>query len=369
MKKLIPRSRSIRLALFFALVSGRPGGAGAEAPQDSPKPPQDSAPAIKIVTETTLPTELARAADVRWAGDGAVYLAMRNQGVVEFTLGSPAASAKKVVPGREQLGGFWYATLVGASERTLVAAAPAMIVTTVELATKIRRDDPVDAIHALDVRENRLLLLAMRRGEQGKVGQDGAIAWLGPSDRPFDALKPVAYDATGPGIRNMMLCGGIRMGGVRFLADGRFVVVPGVQPGAQLYDREGRLLRTWDTGALADSDCGTLSVEASQALNLSIEDRENWINRRRTIDTVLPLPEGPGLVVRSLEAGRLRWDLWVLKEKGAPSMHRLPIDAEGEHFHLRGDFRAGKMIFLLAEERTKDDKYPAPRIFIALPPV
>ncbi|HEV7670492.1 MAG TPA: hypothetical protein VGS22_18390 [Thermoanaerobaculia bacterium] len=306
---------------------------------------------------------------MRWASDRSIYLALRDQGVVEVPLEPQAAPPREVVAGRAQLEGFWYSTLLGASVRYLVAAAPAMTITSVDLGTKNRRDEIFDAIHALDVQGNRLLILGMRRDEQMKVGTDGAIAWLGSLDRKLADLRPVAYDATGPGIRNMQHCGGMRLGGVRFLADGRFVVVPGVQPGVQLYDREGQALRSWDTGALGiDSDCGALSDEASQALFASIEDREEWISRRRTVDTVLPLADGIGLVVRSRENGRLRWDLVVLQMDGGTSTHRLPVKAGGDLFHLRGDFRAGKMIFLLSEERAKDDRYPAPRVIVALPP-
>ncbi len=371
-----------RLVVVVLLATPSPGHSVAK--RSAPITPLPSKPAaqsqepptIQVVSERTLPPELTKATDVRWASDRSVYLALRAHGVVEVPLGATsasvisAASARKVVPGREETGGFWYATLIGASPRRMVVGAPAMTIAAVDLETKRRRDEAFDAIHALDVMDDRLLILGMRRDPiERKVGTDGAIAWLGPVDRAFDDLKPVTYDATGPGIRNMVLCGSVRMGGVRFLADGRFVVVPGVQPGIQLYDRDGRLLRGWDSGELGiDSDCGALSAEESQALSLSIERREDWINRRRTVDSVLPLPEGPGLVVRSLDGGRLRWDLWVLKEKSAPSKHRLPIDTDGVHFHLRGDFRAGKMIFLLSEERSKDEKYPAPRLVIALPP-
>lgn len=355
------------LSLAGHFLPNPAGSAEPTRPPGAKKPGPE--PVFRILSDRELPAALAKATDVRWAGDRSIYLALRDQGVVEIPLEPAPALPREVVAGGAQLGGFFYSTLLGASARHLVAAAPGMAFTSVDLGTQIRRDEAFDAIHALDVQGDRLLILGMRRDEQMKVGTDGAIAWLGSLDRKLADLRPVAYDATGPGIRNMMRCGGMRLGGVRFLEDGRFVVVPGVQAGVQLYDREGKAIRSWDTGPLGiDSDCGALTEEASRALMASIEDREEWTSRRRTVDTVLPLPDGIGLVLRSRESGRLRWDLVVLKMDGGTSRHRLPVEAGGYHFHLRGDFRAGKMVFLLSEERTKDHKYPAPRLFVALPP-
>ena len=364
-------SQAVRSLLFFSLAGlslAGPAGSGQDHPPgDATKP--DAEPVIHILSARELPASLAKATDVRWAGAGSIYLALRDQGVVEIPVEPAPALPREVVAGSAQLGGFFYSTLLGASPRYLVAGASAMAFTSVDLGTKSRRDEAFDAIHALDVQGDRLLILGMRRDEQWKVGTDGAIAWLGSLDKKLTDLRPVAYDATGPGIRNMMRCGGMRLGGVRFLADGRFVVVPGVQPGVQLYDSEGKAIRSWDTGPLGiDSDCGTLSEEASRALIASIEGREEWISRRRTVDAVLPLPDAIGLVLRSRDGGRLRWDLVVLKMDGGTSKHRLPVEAGGDFFHLKGDFRAGKIILLLSEERAKDDKYPAPRLFVALPP-
>ncbi len=366
----------LKILRLLPLLALGLGGLFLPSPTNSAEPPRPSgAPkpgpetAIQIVSDRVLPAALAKAADVRWASDRSIYLALRDQGVVEVPLESSAAPPREVIPGRAQLGGFFYSSLLGASARHVVAAAPAMAFTSVDLGTKSRRDEAFDAIHALDVQGDRFLILGMRRDEQMKVGTDGAIAWLGSLDKNLADLRPVAYDATGPGIRNMMRCGGMRLGGLRFLADGRFVVVPGVQPGVQLYDREGQVIHSWDTGPLGiDSDCGNLSDEASRALIASIEGREEWISRRRTVDTVLPLSDGIGLVVRSRESGRLRWDLVVLKMDGGTSKHRLPVEAGSDLFHLRGDFRTGKMVFLLSEERARDDRYPAPRVIVAMPP-
>ena len=364
----VPLLASVLALSLAGLLLPSPTGS-AESPRPPAAPKSAPEPAIQILSERELPASLAKATDVRWASAGSIYLALRDQGVVETPLEPAPALPREVVAGRAQLGGFFYSTLLGASARHLVAAAPGMAFTSVDLGTQIRRDEAFDAIHALDVQGDRLLILGMRRDEQMKVGTDGAIAWLGSLDKKLADLRPVAYDATGPGIRNMMRCGGMRLGGVRFLTDGRFVVVPGVQSGVQLYDREGKAIRSWDTGPLGiDSDCGALSEEASRALIASIEDREEWTSRQRTVDTVLPLPEGIGLVLRSKEDGRLRWDLVVLKMDGSTSQHHLPVEAGSGFFHLRGDSLSGKMIFLLSEERAKDHKYPAPRLFVALPP-
>jgi hypothetical protein len=257
---------------------------------------------------------------------------------------------------------------VAASREFLVVAAPVF---------SLRWKRPGGTSHNLafaaivdvDVYRNRLLILGAQKDERERFAPDGAIAWLGSLDKGLSDLRAVHYSASGPGAKTMGACGPLDLGAVRFLGNGSFVIVPGVEPGAFLYDPAGKLVRTWDTTAIGlDDDCAGLSREQQLLLSAQPEPRYAWLNQRRLLDDVLPLPQGPGLIVRSVSQGRTRWQLKQLRRDGGIDTYDIPVPSHTALSHLHGDVRGGRIVFLLSEYGKDGPTAPA-RLVLAETPV
>jgi hypothetical protein len=346
------------LAVAFWLALAGPSGG----------PATPGLPAVQVTSNAELPREYNRAVDVRWATGESVYIANATEGSHEIALEPLGRQIKEVIPGRFKPGGF-VSYRLAVSPPYLVAAAYALALTWRRLDDPTRYEEPVEFIQGIDVWRDRLLLVGARRDEKGNFAPDGAIAWIGSLDKKLSDLKPLLYDSKGPIALTMNACGSVHLGAARFFADGSFAVLPGVQPGLHFFDREARLVRTVDTVALGiDSDCGSLPKSVWERLAAHYPTRVAWINQRRTVDTMLVLPQGIGLVVRSVESGKVRWRLEVVKPDGTTASYKVPIEAPDEFFHLRGDVRDGKIVFLMFQTPPTDSNFARPRLMTALVP-
>jgi len=357
---------------LFCLLMGL-GALGASAPPPAAKPaPPSNPPEIRILSEVTLPPAFEWASDVRWASDKSVYVGVSVDGTVEMSLDPAGPPPKEMIPGRSKLGGFWSSQRVAASASYLAAAGPALVVTWRRLEDPTRVEVPFDTIQAIDLQENRFAIVGGQRDEKGVFGADGAIAWMGTLDKKLSDLRPLLYDVRGAGVPTMNRCGSASLGAMRFLPDGSLVVVPGVQPGINLYDANGKLVHTWDTAALGiDADCGSLSDQQGHYFDGHFYERQVWLNQRHMVDTLLPFHAGPGLVIRRVEQGHTRWDLKLLRLDGKVETYTIPIEGSNEFFALEGDLRAGKIVFLLHEPlfRGSGKSHPTPpRLIVASPP-
>jgi len=304
-------------------------------------------PSLHVISDRPLPPALQQAFDIRWASDTSVYLSLYRDGAVEATMDLDHPRVVKMIPGMKEPGGTFCAGLA-ASADFLVTNGP-LWVTWRRVSDPTRAEEAFDSIHDLDVFQDRLLIVAARRDEKGRFAPEGALAWIGSLRKGLSDLRPVAYDASGPGGRNLGSCSTFKMGGARFLRDGSFLVVPGVQPGIQLYNSDGKLLRTWDSAFVGlDADCASLTEEQVHRFAAQLLPREEWLNQRRTLDEILPLPQGPGLVIRSVSGGKARWDLKILRQDGAVKAYAIPVPAQSDLSHLRGDVRSGKIAFVVS---------------------
>ena len=177
----------------------------------------------------------------------------------------------------------------------------------------------LEHIGDLDLGGGRLLILGLQRNEAGALAADGKIAWLGRLGADLTEFRPVLPSRAGPGASTLQDCALLLMSKVRFLADGSFVVVPGVDPGIFLFDTTGRLVRTWETAPL-NLDQGCLLDEAQRrSFATDLDARMAWLDRRRVIDEVVPLGKDIGLIVRSRIDGTTRWDSCACARRTAPS--------------------------------------------------
>jgi hypothetical protein len=319
------------------------GSLSVQTPAPAPSPP-----ALRILSDRELPPALYPAVDVRWASDSSIYLALTKSGTAEVTLEPLGGKVEKVILGAREPGGFWGSSRLGASQDYLAVAGPAFSLTWRKRTDPLRKEIAFDGIEDIDVGGRCLAVLGARRDDKGDVAPDGAVAWLGSLDQDLADLRPILYDQRGQGAPNLGACGNFELGAVRFLQDGTLLIVPGFQSGAYLYDAGGRLIRTWDTVALGlDNDCPSLTREQTDQLVFP-DPRAAWLNQRRTLEDILPLPEGPGLLIRSVSQGRPSWSLKVLDRNG--SGHRtytVPIPPVSDLSYLRGDVREGRIVLLL----------------------
>jgi hypothetical protein len=66
------------------------------------------------------------------------------------------------------------------------------------------------------------------------------------------------------------------------------------------------------------------------------------------LDDILPLPQGPGLLVRSWGAdGRVHWTLKVLQTDGIKTF-AVPVVGRRSFDRLQGDVRDGRIVLLLS---------------------
>jgi hypothetical protein len=308
-------------------------------------------PAFVVESQTDVPDVLHGAVDIRWANDQGIYLALTSRGVVEAPLVPDQGAVKEMIAGRRTLGGLFLAYHIAASDDYLAAAPPIYLVSWRRLDTPARLEEPFEYVQALDVRDHRLAILGLRSDEQRNFSPDGAIAWVGSLDKKLTDLKPIGFSTTGRGAAAATARGFLGLGGVRFLADGTLLLVPGTQPGVSLLDANGKPLRVWDTAALGiDTDCASLTAEQSKRMAGSIPARQDWLNHHRTVESILPLPQGAAILVRIPEKAAIRWELKLLRRDGTWGTVQVSLRGETANAHLHADSRGNRIALLLYDD-------------------
>lgn len=318
----------------------------------------------RVLSDRPLPKALGTVSDLRWASADSLFLAAGRSGALRLRFEPEWGERELLIPSGSSL---WAAARVGASSRYLAAGAPAHTVAWRKLPAGDPQAIPLYSVVDLDVFEERIVLLGARKDERERFAPDGAIAWIGSLDKNLADLKPVLYSVAGPGARPMDACGAFEIGAVRFLGDGSFLVVPGVEPGVFLYDRTGKLLRSWEAREVGfDAECG-LTDEQMNLLSASLEPRSAWINQRRVLDDIVALPQGAGLLVRQVANGKTGWQIKVLRRDGRISSHAVPFTSPSPHWHLRADVRGERIAFLLKEHNPSSAPSPFRLVLTTLP--
>ena len=82
---------------------------------------------------------------------------------------------------------------------------------------------------------------------------------------------------------------------------------------------------------------------------------------RVIVDDVLPLPSGPGLLLRRVENGITKWDLVALRyDGGKPSRTPLPVTMPSPRSHARGDVRGDRILLLMFDDALPQQKAAQP---------
>ena len=312
---------------------------------------------LRILARYAVPAAPSAPTDVRWASDSSIYLARYSSGVSELRLAEGLPEIRNILRSPDVLGAAPPGHETRSFEMLAVSGGDVMVASFLRhrgwtsIAAKDGSQRTVSRWNGgltvdLDVRGGRFVLL----GESGtfeRPWDDGAIAWLGSLGQGPRELKPVLYDATGPGALNLSRCSELELGAVRFLGDGSFLVVPGGQPGAHLYDSRGALRRTWDTARLGLDPVRCSEMSGEEELQLSVDTTKSmaWVNAHRVLDEILPLREGPGLLTRSRVDGIVRWELKVLGTDRVAT-YANPVTSDRPFDRMRGDVRGERIVLL-----------------------
>ncbi|NJL29998.1 MAG: hypothetical protein HC897_19950 [Thermoanaerobaculia bacterium] len=161
-------------------------------------------------------------------------------------------------------------------------------------------------------------------------------------------------------------CGIFELGAARFLPDSSFVLIPGVEPGIFWYSKTGELQRTWESSALGlEDDCKPM-FGLTETLAIDPRALNQWLGQRKIVDEILPLPDGPGVVIRERRGAEISWRMAMLRMDGQVSWLDLPFKGSSTWSHLKGDVRGNRIVFLVVEHGAGIDKPAAvPRIVLA----
>ncbi len=347
------RSRS---AVFSFLVCAAAGSFAADV-----RPP-------RLVSTVRLEGGAADALDVRWLSDREVLLGAGRKGTFAYDVQSGAT--RTVVGGTGASGGFAYVARLGISPAYIVTAGlfgEVAWLSTAPGATLSPRV-PFDMILDADVYDDTLVVLGARRDAKGKWAPEGAIAWIGSLRQNLRDLRPLHYSEFGSEPKSLNNCHYLGSGAARFLRDGTLLVIPTVEQGMYLYDRSGKLLKTWPTEGLGFRDRCDLTAE--QIVTYSVQPTARWkfLNSTTVLDEVIPLPGiagGAGLIKRTQSGGAMRWTLHVLRDGKVQATYPLPVTA-GERAALRADVRGRKVALLIIEYRTDKNPDGARLLFMEL---
>jgi len=330
-----------------------------------------------VLSQTALPEPIEWAFDLRWDDDSSVLIAAGATGVVKIPVHNAAGGPQVVLPGgaasraATRSGGvqstIWLASRLALANDRLVAAAPIFTFSWKQRPEGRLHSAVHDVILDLDAQGDRLLILGALKEADGAFATDGAIAWIGKILAGAKGLRPVYFSIAGPGAKTVAKCGMLDLGGVRFLTDGSFLIVPGVESGIFWFSSEGKLLRTWESREVGlRSICTSLfgADELRSAINTDPDARAEWLNRHRILDEILALPQGPTLVLRETIEGVTRWQFKVLGRDGGVETLDVPLTSTSGQAHLKGDVR-GNRLALLKVEFGREKPVAPPQLILA----
>ncbi|MEM6795439.1 MAG: hypothetical protein AAF725_15790 [Acidobacteriota bacterium] len=322
----------------------------------------------QVASETALPAALAWARVVRHRERSKeVLIADLYSGLYRWRFEASEEPTRLVRQGNGQRE-IWQLHALGISERYFAIGAPALVAGWGQIAKdrwEFEGFEAADLIMDLDVAGETLLMLAPRRNKSGDFAPDGAIAWMGSISKDLEDLRPVLFSEDGPGADSVGRCGMISVGSARFLADGSFLVVPGVEDGAYHLGPEGKLMTVWSSESIGYESGCPLSEEEEYRLAVDEPARWSWINGRPTVDEILPLESGPGIVLREMTPDGVGWKLAQRAADGNWVSEALPLSSSSKWAHISGDVNGDRLTLLVwAYGLRSDGPEASPRLVI-----
>lgn len=323
-----------------------------------------AAVSFRVVSSAAVSAE-GIAHDVRWAGPSEVYVALGKSGVVRMRVDA-AAPFTQVMPAANR-GGFFLSSQVAVGQKHLVVGSPFGGYGWISLDSRLAKveERALIAMMDIDARGDVVTVLGADSGDQQGLAQDGAIAWTGSLSENLKDLRPLMKGRSKPGGKDMARCAFLETGAIRFMLDGTLILMPGVEPGVYRYDADGKLLQTWDTGSFGVIDDCDMDEAERATLGRDFARRLDWLASRVVVDDIIPLRNGPALLLRRVEKGVTKWDVVTLPYRGKPERTSLPVSLPTARGHLRGDVRGDQLALLVFDEPLPGQKAAEPpRLFV-----
>jgi len=329
-----------------------------------------AAVSLQVTSDRELPSSLpegSRPRDLRWASGSEIYLSLGPKGAVRLPVAATAPQ-KGVMPPADK-GGFFLSGPIAVATRDLIVASPfggfAWISLQPGSGNTIHQKGLAN-IMDIDAREDSVAILGADSGPVRGLASDGAIAWTGTLSRGLKDMRPLMKGRSSPGGKDMARCAFLETGAIRFMPDGSLVVLPGTEPGVYRYDSKGKLIQTWDTAPLGIVDDCAIDDRRLDVLAADFAMRTEWLASRVTVDDILPLPEGPALLLRRVVKGVTTFEMVTLPFRGKSERIAVPVTVPTPRGHLRGDLRGDQLALLAYDAPLPKQKPGAPTRVVVL---
>jgi hypothetical protein len=310
-----------------------------------------------IVAERIIPLTLAT--DVRWLDGDHVLVADADRGLARIGIVSSRDTSVSwmeewLAPTRPGLRYFHLAL----SEKALVASDFAFALRWKPLPAGAIRELPIEYIADVDARGDRFLVSGLRRDPDGRLGADGAVAWLGTLANGEIALRPLLPFKSRAAIEN---CAGFGLGVVRFLADGSAIVAPGAERNVYRFGTDGRLSKVWNTDEMGvNVDC-ELTRDEQMVLGTKPAARQQWVNKHVVIDDIVETPYGRAALLRKTDGRKTTWSLVALDD-GVARAQTLPVTSPSPWAHAAAATRGRELVLLIADRLADAPDGALPRL-------
>jgi hypothetical protein len=319
---------------------------------------------VRVLSDQSLSGTATHAIDVRWLDENAVLVTVYDVGVVQVDTRNTTNLRTIVHPPTPPC---QYCVSMALSSNYLATASM-----NAGIAWKPRgqpqsykADLLPGSVRDFDVYKNRIAILGSWLEDHQWAG-GGAIGWIGTLGTKLEDLKPILFPSAPT--KAWHHCNFNYYGGVRFFPDGSLVFVPAIDPGVYLYGPDLKVAYTWQTDQLGFLDRCDLSHEQMLTYMANPAARKRWLAQNVTIDDVLPMPEGPALLLRKVIDGTVHWTLLQLRKGNDPYRVELPFTAPSDVAILRGDVQGNRLVFILytSDERLRKSGTTTPsRLILA----
>jgi hypothetical protein len=318
----------------------------------------------KIEKEETLDVENGVAHDIRWASDTQVFIAEGVNGVSVRRVDAPRVVESYAIPPAKK-GGFFFASRMAASASYVVAASPLNAYTwrARKAGAAVHPAVPFGMMIDVDVHGDTVAMLG--GDTDGAGGTPKGIVSLASLSRNVEDRRILMEGPTGRKGKELVRCHFFEPGAVRFLPDASLLIVPGLTSGVFQYDKNGKLLRTWQTDTLnVLDDC---RIDDAQMIEMAADfaKRTEYVNRFTTVEDILPFEDTPALLLRTVRNNATTWEIAYLNDGGKITRAPLPFRSPSPRAHLRGDVRRDRIALLLFDYELPGNPPLPPKIYFA----
>jgi hypothetical protein len=328
------------------------------------------APALEVVGRFTLPEKAGEVlVDVHWASKDSIYLADLHGGVTEVKLKEGLPEIRRITPPAEQIG-LPVIQHVAISDKWMVAAHEGRLAWKAMIGGDWAVKKNIGLYHDFDIRGDEIVMLGVPDHESSEHSPAGVV-WRANLSKGLEGSSrwDVLYESPEVARDETLMWQDATLGSVRFLPQGGVVVAPNFLPGVWLFSTSGGLKQRWSPeelwGAEEGPEPSAVSGEEKGWKRGDVIDQrrlQQILAARRTVDEVLPLHEGPAIIVREPRAGQARYRLGVL---GAEiRWYDIPIRNVTALARLRGDADENGRIVLMGVERGPMGRLSSNEIFI-----